>query len=252
MRDADGAPLRPVYLMNQFDTSLPLHLDVREVLRQQLGERLLPLAIRHAGGVSEALAEGMTIVDYDPDSPAAQDFVGLAKLDSCRLRARGGGLPQSAMERTMSLSSLGKDFESGTGLIFRLLRIIVVLSAFTILWVHCNSRTDMAAAGSARVVERVAGDLDGPELDVITWLTLTLMFVSCYSTFRYGFWRISTTIQFFLDPGAKYSLLDTFFIWLLVFAESYAFIILYLGYMQTLWPAAADSCAAAGRSGGLA
>jgi cellulose synthase operon protein YhjQ len=78
MRDAEGEPLRPVYLLNQFDASLPLHLDVREVLRQQLGDRLLPVAIRRAAGVSEALAEGMTIVDYDPDSSAAQDFLGLA------------------------------------------------------------------------------------------------------------------------------------------------------------------------------
>jgi cellulose biosynthesis protein BcsQ len=48
------------------------------VLRQQLGERLLPFVIRRAAGVSEALAEGMTIVDYDPDSSATQDFIGLA------------------------------------------------------------------------------------------------------------------------------------------------------------------------------
>ena len=32
-------------------------------------------------------------------------------------------------------------------------------------------------------------------------VTLTLMLVSMYSTFRYGFWRISYTIKFFHDPG---------------------------------------------------
>ena len=35
--DSDGRPLQPYYVMNQFDASLPLHLDVREVLRRQLG-----------------------------------------------------------------------------------------------------------------------------------------------------------------------------------------------------------------------
>jgi len=67
-------------------------------------------------------------------------------------------------------------------------------------------------------------------------VTLTLMFVSMYSTFRYGYWRVSTTIQYFLDPGSKISVADTFFICLLILAESYAFVILYLGYVQTLWP----------------
>jgi cellulose synthase operon protein YhjQ len=73
-----GKPLQPFYLLNQFDQSLPLHLDVREVLREQLGERLLPFAIRRSTAVSEALAEGMTVMDYAPNSPLAEDFLSLA------------------------------------------------------------------------------------------------------------------------------------------------------------------------------
>jgi cellulose synthase operon protein YhjQ len=76
--DADGRPIQPFYVLNQFDTSLPLHLDVREVLRRQLGDRLLPFVIRRAPAVSEALAEGMTVVDYVPDAPVAEDYVQLA------------------------------------------------------------------------------------------------------------------------------------------------------------------------------
>lgn len=78
INDGDGRPLQPFYLLNQFDTSLPLHLDVREVLRRQLGERLLPFVIRRAPSVSEALAEGMTVVDYAPDAPIAEDFLNVA------------------------------------------------------------------------------------------------------------------------------------------------------------------------------
>ena len=78
LKDAEGKPLQPVYLLNQFDASLPLHLDVREVLKQQLGDRLLPFVIRRAAAVSEALAEGMTIVDYDPESEAARDYLAVA------------------------------------------------------------------------------------------------------------------------------------------------------------------------------
>ena len=73
-----GQQVRPCYVLNQFDPSLPLHLDVREVLREQLGDRLLPFALRRTPAVSEALAEGMTVVDYAPNSTAAEDFGNLA------------------------------------------------------------------------------------------------------------------------------------------------------------------------------
>jgi cellulose synthase operon protein YhjQ len=66
------------YVLNRFDPTLPLHLDVREVLRERLGDRLLPFTLRRAPAVSEALAEGMTVIDYAPNSPVAADFNSLA------------------------------------------------------------------------------------------------------------------------------------------------------------------------------
>jgi cellulose synthase operon protein YhjQ len=78
INDGEGRPLQPFYVLNQFDTSLPLHLDVREVLRRQLGDRLLPFVIRRAPSVSEALAEGMTVVDYAPDAPISEDYLNVA------------------------------------------------------------------------------------------------------------------------------------------------------------------------------
>lgn len=76
--NAGGMPALPFYILNQFDASLPLHLDVREVLREQLGERLLPFALRRTPAMSEALAEGMTVMDYAPGSALADDFSTLA------------------------------------------------------------------------------------------------------------------------------------------------------------------------------
>lgn len=73
-----GKPSMPFYVLNQFDASLPLHLDVREVLREQLGDRLLSFALRRAPSMSEALAEGMTVMDYAPGSTLAEDFATLA------------------------------------------------------------------------------------------------------------------------------------------------------------------------------
>lgn len=78
-QDTEGRPVRPYYVLNQFDASLPLHLDVREVLRQQLGDRLLPVMIRRSPAVAEALAEGMTVMDYAPESPVAEDYMHLAE-----------------------------------------------------------------------------------------------------------------------------------------------------------------------------
>ena len=75
---ADGRPVQPFYLLNQFDPSLPLHLDVREVLRQQLGDRLLPTVVRRSPSVSEALAEGMTVIDYAANSQVAEDYLNIA------------------------------------------------------------------------------------------------------------------------------------------------------------------------------
>jgi cellulose synthase operon protein YhjQ len=66
------------YLLNQFDASLPLHLDVRAMLQQQLGSRLLPLVLHRSPAVSEALAEGMTVIDYAPGLEVAEDYRQLA------------------------------------------------------------------------------------------------------------------------------------------------------------------------------
>jgi cellulose synthase operon protein YhjQ len=78
LTDLDGRPMQPLYVLNQFDATLPLHLDVREVLRRQLGDRLLPFSVRRAPAVSEALAEGMTVVDYAPESPVTEDYRNIA------------------------------------------------------------------------------------------------------------------------------------------------------------------------------
>jgi cellulose synthase (UDP-forming) len=67
-------------------------------------------------------------------------------------------------------------------------------------------------------------------------VTLTLMLLSIYSTFRYGFWRVSTVLAAFRDPGTHWTRLDASFVWILLLAECYAFVVLLLGYIQMLWP----------------
>lgn len=76
--NANGVKVLPYFVINQFDATLPLHRDVRDMLRQQLGDRLLPFALRRTAAVSDALAEGMTVMDYAPNSTAVEDFNSLA------------------------------------------------------------------------------------------------------------------------------------------------------------------------------
>ena len=73
-----GIQAMPYYVLNQFDTSQPLHQDVREILREQIGDRLLPFALRRSPAVSEALAEGMTVIDYAPNGQVTEDYANLA------------------------------------------------------------------------------------------------------------------------------------------------------------------------------
>jgi cellulose synthase operon protein YhjQ len=80
---------KALYLLNQFDASSPLHLDVRAILQQQLGDRLLPFVLRRSPLVSEALAEGMTVIDYAPGSED-QDLAGWLRSLSAPAMAGSG------------------------------------------------------------------------------------------------------------------------------------------------------------------
>src|SRR5580698_7623388 len=135
----------------------------------------------------------------------------------------------------MTRSPLWREFESGDSLLLGAIRICIVFGGVAFLiFTGILELTWPQQAVLGLLTVLVAMWMDRSSSSYL--ITLTLMLVSCFSTFRYGYWRIATTIQFFADPGTKWSALDAFFIWLLVGAESYAFIILFLGYLQTLWP----------------
>ena len=67
-------------------------------------------------------------------------------------------------------------------------------------------------------------------------VTLTLMLLSVYATSGMGSGGLDSVVGFLRDPGHHWSVLDAFFIWLLLLAEGYAFVVLFLGYLQMLWP----------------
>ncbi len=67
-------------------------------------------------------------------------------------------------------------------------------------------------------------------------VTLALMFASMLSTGRYAYWRISEVFKALSEHGRAIGIINIFFMLLLLSAEAYAFIILYLGYVQTIQP----------------
>ena len=67
-------------------------------------------------------------------------------------------------------------------------------------------------------------------------ITLTMMGLSLFATCRYGYWRLHNVVIFFTDSRSRWGWLDAIFILMLVGAEVYAFVILVLGYGQTVWP----------------
>lgn len=66
------------YLLNQVDRHEPLNRDVADMLRRQLGDRLVPVGIHADQAVSDAMAFQQPVVVYDPHGQASHDVVRLA------------------------------------------------------------------------------------------------------------------------------------------------------------------------------
>jgi cellulose synthase (UDP-forming) len=135
----------------------------------------------------------------------------------------------------MTSSPVIQQLKSGDGLFFKALRFLVLVGGILLLCL-----TGILELTWPQQI--VLGILT---VALVVWLdrssssylvTLTLLLVSMFSTFRYGYWRVATTAKYFFTPGSAWNRLDGFFIVLLLLAETYAFVTLFLGYMQTLWP----------------
>jgi cellulose synthase operon protein YhjQ len=78
-KEHEDQPISPYFLINKFDAARALHQEMRSRLQEQLGEHLLPVVIRRSDDVQDALAAGMTVIDYAPGTAVAQDFRHLAE-----------------------------------------------------------------------------------------------------------------------------------------------------------------------------
>ena len=67
-------------------------------------------------------------------------------------------------------------------------------------------------------------------------VTLILMFASVIATARYAYWRSFMVVNAVVDPSQHVPRFDLAFMLILLSAEFYAFLILFLGYIQTARP----------------
>jgi len=67
-------------------------------------------------------------------------------------------------------------------------------------------------------------------------VTLALMFASMLATARYAYWRCFTVGHALATSGEKIGIINIVFMLILLSAEFYAFVILFLGYIQTIRP----------------
>ncbi|MGD0630220.1 MAG: UDP-forming cellulose synthase catalytic subunit [Terracidiphilus sp.] len=135
----------------------------------------------------------------------------------------------------MTVTGLWQDIGAGENVVTKILRFTFLLVAAAVFFflavlpltwqqqVVCGILTLLMSLALARSSDSYL-------------ITLALMMMSMFCTLRYGYWRVTQTAHFFQDPANHWGALDAFFILSLLLAETYAFVILFLGYFQTVWP----------------
>ena len=135
----------------------------------------------------------------------------------------------------MRVSSIWREWESGDSLPLSVLRTAVLLVGLLFLGFTAVLGLPWPQQALVAVLTiATAVWLDRGSSSYV--VTLTLMLLSVYSTFRYGFWRVATTTAVIRGTQSRWDLIDVFFIVLLLAAECYAFVVLLLGYVQMVWP----------------
>jgi cellulose synthase (UDP-forming) len=149
--------------------------------------------------------------------------------------ARQQCLSRRALERAMTPSAIWQGIGAGENALTKFVRLIFLLAAaaaFCFLAVLPLSWPQQVVLGFFTLAIAILFSRGSDSYLV----TLTLMMISMFSTLRYGYWRVQQVVRYVQDPASHWGALDIFFILCLLFAEAYAFLILFLGYFQTIWP----------------
>ena len=135
----------------------------------------------------------------------------------------------------MTASGVWQDIGAGENLFTRILRLLFLIAAAAILCFLAILPLNWMQQAVLGLLSLVVALVMARTTDSYL-ITLTLMMLSMFSTLRYGYWRVTQVTRFLEDPANHWGALDIFFIMCLLLAEAYAFVILFLGYFQTIWP----------------
>jgi cellulose synthase (UDP-forming) len=129
----------------------------------------------------------------------------------------------------MTVTGLWQDVGAGENLFTRVLRLLFLVLAAAVLCFMAVLPLNWMQQGVLALLTLVAALVMARSSDSYL-VTLTLIMLSMFSTLRYGYWRVAQVVQFLHDPANHWGALDVFFIMCLLLAETYAFVILFLGY----------------------
>ena len=135
----------------------------------------------------------------------------------------------------MTPTGLWQEIGAGGNFFTKILRLAFLLAAvvvFCFLAVLPLSWTQQAVLGLLTLLMSLALSRCSDSYLV----TLSLMMMSLFCTCRYGYWRLAQAGHYFQEPASHWGALDAVFVLSLLMAEVYAFVILFLGYFQTIWP----------------
>ena len=135
----------------------------------------------------------------------------------------------------MTATGLWQDIGAGENVFTKFLRLVFLLAAGVVFYFLAVLPLTWPQQGVCGLLTLLMALALARSSDSYL-ITLSLMMMSMFCTFRYGYWRITQTMRFFQDPANHWGALDAFFILSLILAEVYAFCILFLGYFQTIWP----------------
>jgi cellulose synthase (UDP-forming) len=135
----------------------------------------------------------------------------------------------------MTVTGLWQEIGAGENSVTRFLRLAFILAAgvvFCFLAVLPLTWQQQTVCGLLTLLMAIALARSSDSY----LITLSLLMMSIFCTVRYGYWRVTQTVYYFQDPATHWGALDAFFIFSLLAAEGYAFMVLLLGYFQTIWP----------------
>jgi cellulose synthase (UDP-forming) len=137
---------------------------------------------------------------------------------------------EGALMRTNSCGVI-----EGENFVARLLRLVLLCAALGWASLYVVLPLEWQAQTVLGVLLIVAGIVVG-RASGSAMMTIALTLLSMLATLRYAWWRIGAVIAFFHNPGNAWDWVDAVCIVVLMSAEMYAFVILFLGFMQTVWP----------------